>query len=161
MKYRLPNSIASSQDLTALILEIKDYAKWFEHESIKLHVNVKHVSKSPELSPSATELIHELSQKKSMNQANLDEMIDMLKEYSLKSPTVTVTLASIPTNNIKKIIVNWFRDNISPNALIDFRFNATILGGIVVHVGSKILDMSFRRQILANKSIIPEVLRRV
>lgn len=161
MKYRLPDTIASSQDLTALILEIKNYAKWFEHELIKMHVNVKHVSKSPELSPSAAELIHDLSQKKQISQSNLDELIDMLKDFSKKSPNITITLASIPTNNIKKIIVNWFRENISPNALIDFRFNATILGGIVVHVGSKILDMSFRRQILANKNIIPEVLRRV
>lgn len=161
MKHKIPDTIASAQDLASLVLEIKDYAKWFEHESIKLHVNAKHVSKSPELSPSASELIHELGNQKAINQTNLDELIETLKEYSTSAPTITITLAAPATNEIKRNLVGWFRKNITSNVLVDFKFNATILGGMVVHAGSRIFDWSFRRQILANRNKIPEALHHV
>lgn len=161
MKYNLPDSIASSQDLTELILEIKNYAKWFEHESIKIHLNVKHLIKSPDLSQPASDLIHSLNQKKQINQDSLDDLIAELENYKNKSTEITVTLGSIPTSKIKKEIVAWFRKNTSKNILIDFRFTSTILGGIVLRVGSKIIDMSFRRQIIANKNMIPEAIKHV
>jgi len=62
---------------------------------------------------------------------------------------------------IQKNLVNWCRENIAPNILITFQFNATLLGGMVIRHGSNIFDWSFRRQILAARNNFPEVLRRV
>lgn len=160
MKIKLPSSIASSQDLADLILEVSEYARWFEHESIKVQVNVKHVLKSPTLSPGATELIHG-TESKGLNQQILDNLVKSLKEYSKTSSTITVTLAAPATNDIKANLVSWFRKNIKSDILINFRFNSILLGGMVVSCGSHIFDWSFRRQILAAKGQFPGVLRRV
>ena len=161
MKINLPNNVASSQDLTDLILEIQDYARWFEHESIKVKISIKHVSKSPILSPSATQLIHESESKQPLTMQKLDEILSLLKNYSNNSPTITFTLAAPATNDIKLSLVDWCRKNILPNTLVNFKFNSSLLGGMVVHCGSHIFDWSFRRQILENRDRFPEVLRNV
>ena len=161
MKLRLPDSVASSQDVTSLLLEVRDYARWFLHESIKINAKIKHISKSPDISPSAKELIHEWSVKKPLSQASLDELIKILEDYVDDAPVINITLAASPTNDIKASLVAWCRKNIAQNILITFQFNATLLGGMVIRYGSRIFDWSFRRQLLAARENFPEVLRRV
>ncbi len=161
MKYRIPASVASSRDLKDLILEIREYASWYEHESVKKRMDVEHISEQPTLSPSAIELIHEWSASKSISMQSLDNLIKALQEYVDTAPTITLTLAAPPTGTVKANLVNWCRENIAPNILVTFKFNATILGGMVVHYGSRVFDWSFRRQLLASRQKFPEVLRRV
>jgi len=161
MKFRLPDSIASPQDLNALLIEIQQYAKWFEHESIKKQINAKHPSESPTLSPSALEILRSHEANKALDQSSLESIIDTLEKYKKTSPSITVTLAAPPTGTVKNTLVAWCRKNIAPDVLVAFQFNATLLGGIVVRYGSHIFDLSFRRQILAARERFPEVLRNV
>lgn len=161
MKLKLPNTIASPQDVLSLLLEIKEYSKWFLHESIKIESHVKKITKSPELSVGAKELLHDWSDKKPLTTSRLDELIEMLEKYNNNAPTMTIILAAPATNDIKKNLVEWCRKNLAKDMLINFSFNSNILGGIIVRIGSHIFDWSFRRQILAEKNKIPEVLSRV
>jgi len=161
MKLKLPGSIASKQDLTTLEIEIREYSRWFAHESIKKRVNAKYASESPVMSLGAMELLREWKAKHQIDQDSLDTLIKTLEEYGKTSPSITITLAAAPPNNIKMTLVNWCRENIAPDIIVNFRFNATILGGMVINYGSRVFDWSFRRQILANRGILPEVLRRV
>jgi len=161
MKLKLPDSVASPQDVASLIQEIKDYSRWFLHESIKIESKIKHVSKSPELSVGAKDLIQEWSNKKPLNQTNLDELINILNNYCSDAPVMTITLAAPVTNSIKETLVAWCRNNLAKNTLVNFQFNTCLLGGMVVRCGSHIFDWSFRRQILANKNNFPKVLRNV
>jgi F0F1-type ATP synthase delta subunit len=161
MKLRLPDSVASAQDLTALQLELHDYAKWFAHEAIKQRVSTKHVSAEPVLSPATSELLSLWANKKTLSQQSLDTLIKTLEEYRSSAPAITLTLAAPPTSSVKATLVGWCRQNIAPNVLISFQFNATLLGGMVVRYGSRVFDWSFRRQILSAREKIPEVLRRV
>lgn len=161
MKLKLPADVASSQDLVSLIMEVRDYARWFTHESIKNHVDVEHMSKPPTMSPAATELIYELGVKKSISQQSLDELIEELEKYSHNTPTITIILAAPATNGVKTTLVTWCRKNIAPNIMVTFQFNATLLGGMVVRYGSRVFDWSFKRQLLAARKDIPGVLRRV
>jgi F0F1-type ATP synthase delta subunit len=84
-----------------------------------------------------------------------------LEDFSDSAPRVTVTLAAPAPNSLKQTIALWFRENIAPNTLVNFKFNSTILGGMVVVYGSRIYDWSFRRQILVSREKFPEVLRNV
>ncbi|HET8883890.1 MAG TPA: F0F1 ATP synthase subunit delta [Candidatus Saccharimonadales bacterium] len=161
MKLSLPSSVASSQDLTALLLEVRDYARWVAHESIKKRVDTKGASEPPILSPALTELLRGQGFKKPLDRQNLDELIKALEKYHATAPSITLTLAAPPTSDIKKTLVTWCRENIAPNILVTFQFNTTLLGGMVVRHGSHIFDWSFRRQILAARNQFPEVLRRV
>ena len=161
MKLNLPSSVASSQDVKTLLLELQDYTRWFTHESIKTRTNAGHASEPPVLSPATTELIREWEGKKPLSQQSLDTLIDTLETYNATAPTITLTLAAPPTSSLKLTLVAWCRENIASNILVTFQFNATLLGGMVVRYGSHIFDWSFRRQILAARERFPEVLRRV
>lgn len=161
MKLKLPDSVASKQDLTTLISEIHIYAKWWAHESIKKRIDVKHSSAPPPMSPGAAQVIHEWGAKQEVSRQRLDELITLLESYGKSATAITITLPAPPTADIKATLVGWCRTNIAPGVLVTFGFNATLLGGMVVRFGSRVYDWSFRRQILANRSQFSEVLRHV
>jgi hypothetical protein len=161
MTLKLPDSVSSSQDLTSLQLEMRDYARWFAHDAMKKRVSGKASSSAPQLTPSANELLHSWTAGKPLTQTRLDDLIKALDVYKRDATTLTITLAAPPTNDIKQTLVSWCRTNIAPDVLITFQFNSTLLGGMVVRYGSRVFDWSFRRQILAARTSFPEVLRRV
>ncbi len=161
MKFKLPNSISSPQDVSSLILEIHDYSKWFAHESTKMHVAVKHKSEAPIISDEASQIIQEWGGNKPLNQDILNSIINELNNYFKTASVINITLASPVNLSIKKTIVDWCRNNINENILVNFGFNSTLLGGMVVRYKSRIFDWSFRRQILDSRNKFTEVLNRV
>jgi uncharacterized protein YejL (UPF0352 family) len=161
MKLKLPDSISSTQEVTSLVLEVREYAKWFSHAVIMKKMNNKKVPNAPTLSASANEMLRNWANGKSLTRQNLDELIATLEKFKRSSETMTIVLAAPATNDIKRQLVAWCRKNVSDNILVTFQFNATLLGGMVVRYGSRIFDWSFRRKILANRGHFPEVLRNV
>lgn len=161
MKIKLPDCIASSQDIADVIIEIHEYSKWFAHESIKAQAKIGQKTEQPTLSPTASQIIRDWSSKNDINQQSLDLLTQILNDYIKKSPSITITLAAPPTANIKTSLVKWCRTNIATDILVNFQFNSTLLGGMVVRYGSRIFDWSFRRQILNERYKFAEVLRRV
>lgn len=162
MKLRLPDTIASAQDLGALIVEARNYSRWFAHESIKQRVGGKtKAAPAPALTSAMSELLHGWTGTGTFTQTKLDALIAALETYRKSATSVTITLAAPATGAIKTSLVTWCRANISPDVLISFEFNATLLGGMVIRSGSRVFDWSFRRQILAARQNFPEVLRRV
>lgn len=157
----LPDTVTSIQDLTALILEIRDYTKWFSHNAILQRVSKKRAKKPFELTKSAKDILQQWEKVQPINTRSLDGLIDMLNLYKNTAPTLTITLAAPPTNDIKQTLITWCRKNIAPNVMIAFGFNSTILGGLVIHYGSRIFDLSFRRRILDSRATFGEVLRHV
>jgi len=160
-RINLPDSVASLQDLTALMLEVREYTKWFSHNAILQRVSKKRVTRPMPLSPSASMLLRDWENIQPITVRSLDELIDILNLYKNTAPTITITLAAPATNDIKHTLIGWCRTNIAPNIMVAFGFNATLLGGMVVHHGSRIFDWSFRRQILNGRERFGEVLRRV
>ena len=162
MKFKLDASIASPQDLQALIAELHDYARWYGHNAIKKQIHAKHTSTDqPEFTPAAKAVLQEWTQKNPLSRASLEALIKELEQYLRAARVMTITLAAPPTSGIKKLLTAWCRDNISPSILVRFEFNQNLLGGMVVRYGSHIYDWSFRRQILAERTKFPEVLRNV
>jgi hypothetical protein len=162
MKLNLPANVSSPQDLKAIILEIRQYAHWLGQYAIKKRVSNNSKSDAPPaISQTAVTLIEALTHEKQLSQAGLDELIASLETLAATAPRLTITLAAPPAGSLKKTLVTWCRQHIGPNVLVDFRFNSTLLGGMVVRYGSHVYDWSFRRQILAARGRFPEVLRRV
>ncbi|HET7320749.1 MAG TPA: F0F1 ATP synthase subunit delta [Candidatus Saccharimonadales bacterium] len=159
MKFKLPDGVSSPQDLQSLILEVREYAKWQNHNATKKRLAVRKTTPAPELSPATMELLKELGV--SPTPSNLDDLITTLQKFARSAPQISITLAAPPSLGIKKMLVGWCRENISPNILVNFQFNAVLLGGMVVRYGSHIHDWSFRRQILENRTKFPGVLRNV
>jgi hypothetical protein len=160
MKIKLPDTVASAQDINSLIIELRDYNRWLTHETIKHQVGKGHASPAPEISASTQEVIRNLKQTTPTSH-DIDELIKSIDDQKKAAPSLVMTLAAPPSASLKSELVFWCRKNVDPNVLVTFMFNSTLLGGMVVRYGSHIFDWSFRRQILANRSKFPEVLRRV
>lgn len=159
--FQLPASISSSEDLASLIVDIKSYANWFSSYIVSQKSGVKPNSTQPEISPAAAETIRAWAGNSPLTNDRLDEFVRGLERIKQTAPSMTITLAGPAPSQIKKQLVNWCRSNIEPSVLISFRFNRTILGGMVVHYNSRIHDWSLRRAILDNKSKFPEALANV
>lgn len=159
---KLDGSISSPQDLQDVTDEVRTYARWFSHNAIKKRLKVRGSSAAePELSVAARTLIRWADAHQPLSSASLDALLATLEAYKNQAPLLTITLAAPPASGLKKTLVNWCRDNVAPDALVNFQFNAAILGGLVVRAGSRVFDWSFRRQILDNRTKFPEVLRNV
>lgn len=161
MKLQLPDSVCSRQDVAALLVDVQAYVRWYYHVTIKKRLKLRGASEQPDISPAARELIQDWSIKKPLSLKSLDELISALKSFKDAAPTLDITLAAPATKNLKKSLVTWCRKNIEPDVLVTFKFDSTLLGGMVVRYGSHIFDWSFRRQILASRDKFPEILRHV
>ncbi len=164
MKLRLEETIASPQDLKAVSLEIREYARWYSHNAIKKRVRIhmkRAAAEAPTISHAATAIIREWTKQNPLTQHGFDQLLAALETYARTAPQLTITLAAPPTAGLKKTLVARCRQNISPNMLVNFQFNSGLLGGMVVRSGSHVFDWSFRRQILESRQHFPEVLRNV
>lgn len=161
MRLSLPSTVSSQQDLGTLTLEIREYAKWFAQNAIKQRVHAKNATPPPALTPSALELVRSASGKSLMTTQTLDNLLTMLEDTKKTAPAITVTLAAPATASVKSDIVKACREHIADNALVTFKFNSSLCGGMVIHYGSHVFDWSFRRQILENRQRFTEVLRSV
>ena len=162
MKFKLHESVASPQDLQALIQELRSYARWFGANAIKKRIHAhQSAPDQPELTPATKAVLHDWALKNPINRTSIDELISQLENYVNHARVMTITLSAPPTGGVKKQLTLWCRDNISPGILVRFEFNQNLLGGMVVRYGSHIYDWSFRRQILAERNKFPEVLKNV
>ena len=161
MKLNLQDSVCSPQDLKAIILEVRKYAHWASQYGVKMRVSSDKSSQPPVISLPATKIIKDWASEKPLNQKSIDELLKNLESVEASSPRISITLAAAPTSSLKITLVKWFREHIDPDILVDFHFNSTLLGGMVIRYGSHVYDWSFRRQILAARERFPEVLRRV
>lgn len=161
MKLKLPETISSPQDLKATILEVRQYARWFSHASVKKQVAGGRSAEPPAISGAASSAIKEWAGDKPLTLDMLEDLLAALEDFEKSAPQLTITLAAAPGGGLKKTLVAWCRTHVEPNVLVNFDFNSTLLGGMVVRYRSHVFDWSFRRQILAARGRFPEVLRRV
>lgn len=157
----LPSTISSPSDLTALILDVRRYAKWFLEATVAGRVRALHQDPQPEISPAAADMIRAWASETPLTSQRLDELIVTLEMILKRAPVVTITLAAPAPAEVKRTLVNWCRQEIDPEILVTLTFNATILGGMIVRVGSRVYDWSFRRQIMDNRRKFSEAVARV
>lgn len=161
MKLTLPDSVASAQDLAAVLGDVHTYAKWASRELIKQKVSGKSTGAQPQISNDASAIIRAWSSGKALTQANIDSLVKALEDYRKAAPTITITLAAVPSGEVKAKLVAWCRKEIAQDVLVSFRLNRNILGGMVVAYGSHIHDWSFRRKLLEAPKQFHEVLAHV
>ena len=59
MTFKVPDTIASQQDMSALIIELRECLKWLTHEAVKKKAGATNTAPPPQTSQAAAELIHE------------------------------------------------------------------------------------------------------
>ena len=161
MNLKLASQVVSSEDLKALMNEITDYAKWYRHNEIKMRVTKKLAEGKPVLSEPAADMLAQITKHGALSADMIDALLKELNVQFRTMPRVRITLAAMPSNAVKHKLAGWCRDNISPVLLIDFRYNAAILGGMVINLGSRTFDWSFRSRLLASQDKLGEAFSRV
>lgn len=158
---KLSEDIATRQDLQTVTLEVKNYAAWAEHAAVKKQVTKAAKSDPPAISAAAAGMINQWQAGKDTAGQSLDGLIKSLEDFAAAAPHATITLAAPAPAKLKHDIVGWFRTAVRPDMLVDFKFDSTMLGGMMVACGSRVFDWSFKRQILAGRDKFPEVLKNV
>ncbi len=161
MKLRLADEISSMQDLKTTIMDVHSYAKWFNQASIKNTVAGTGMDTQPPMPPVALDLVQQWHEGSKVSRQSLDELIRTLEDFVQRAPRISITLAGPAPGSLRKELVSWCRKNIDGDILIDFKFNSTMLGGMILRYGSHVYDWSFRSQILAARDKFPEILRHV
>lgn len=161
MKIDIPTSISSLEDLTELLHELRLYIRWFLHESIKKQVDAGSRAAMPKLSSAAEDLLQALEKDGKLNSRGLENLVKTIETYRKKASPVVITLAAPATTGIKTMIVQWCRKNISGDVLVSFHHDSSILGGMVIRNKSRVVDLSFRRQLFESDTKFVEVLTRV
>jgi len=161
VKLNLQNNITTTQELRAVIMDMRKYAKWYSQTRIKHQVVGAQEVEPYQMSPHALEILKQAAGGQPVSQPLLDDILTTLTKLEGSAPKVTITLAALPSNKLKQTLGNWFREHTDPETLVDFKFNATILGGMVVQYKSRVYDWSFRSKIVDARSKFPEILRHV
>ena len=161
MKFSLPAELISTEDVKSVIYELKLYRSQLRSRIIKKRVTNRLGKTDLELSLAAKAVLSRYFGRSEPTPAGLEQLLLTLDNELSNMPQIRLVLADVPTPKLKRDITDWFRQNVSPDLLIDFRFSSSILGGMVISAGSHIYDWSYRRQILDNKSAFAGVLRRV
>ena len=158
MSFYLSEAIISPEDLKSVINELKDYEVFFRHSQIKQHVVKRSAGQAPELSIAASELLSSAMEKKPLNITIIEQLITELERLLIKSPKIKIILAALPNHAVKKQLILWVRKNIKADALIEFSYNQSLLGGLVLTAGSRIFDWSLRQQLLNSQPKLNEMI---
>lgn len=158
---QLPPSVISPQDVARLEIEVGAFSDWFRHNAIKQEMHISKGTAMPGMSPECISLLRGVSTSGTLTQANIDTLLEYMQKLRLSASTIHITLAAPAGKQIREQLAEWCRRELDPSLLVEFSFNSTILGGMVVRYGSHVFDWSFRRSILNNRASFAEVLRRV
>ena len=156
MNIDLPPSVTTPHDLATLCLEIESYAQWAHGQQIAATSGASTQATPPSLSDAAKQLIRTLG-----DSGSPDELHAALLKLRRQAPTISITLAAPAPISLRQTLTAWVRQHIDPNLLINFGFNRTILGGMVIRYNSAVYDWSFRRRIRDNQHLMQEVINRV
>jgi hypothetical protein len=154
---KIPISVASSDDLQLLTLEVKKIIDLSREQSLRKTSS----SKLPELdiSPPLRELLELNSGDAIPGISKLEELEEWLEEAKISAPQIHLTLPGAPGQKQKTEIIEWFRDQIHPLSMVFFEYNRSLAGGFAIRLGGQMFDYSFRHALLSNPDAMVRVMK--
>jgi hypothetical protein len=153
----LPDEVYSPEQLQACLLEVdrlmdRRQLQDIQHKQVASRRRAGEVELSPDLAAVLGSAATALTAKQ------LDGCQQRMQAW-LKQPVTHLTFPAPAPPSTKLAMVRWFREHVSPTALLKFEVNRNIVGGMVVRTEGSIFDFSFRRLLLEHRDRIPELLR--
>lgn len=157
MDLNLPDTIASRQDVARLRTEVERFQSWSRQYQNAAKRDIQYQHEQPLLSEAATRIIrHWLEAKQSST-----DLIKALSAVADQAPSITLTLASPPPPAVQTELVKWVRSHLDKQMLVEFRWNSSILGGIIAQTNNALYDWSHRNLLMASRDKLVERLMRV
>lgn len=155
MNMVLPVDVASPDRLSELLLELQDVLS-----ALRDAMAQRKTARAPldtiGLSPELDQLL-EKNRIAANDTAALETLAKNLTDLLEHAPVAHLLLAAMPGRALRRQIVEWFRAEINPLALVTFTARGDIGGGLVLQTGSHVYDWSFRRAIIDNRSRLTEI----
>lgn len=157
VKLKLPDTITTPHELANTMLEIEAYAQWQESQQVAAKAGTSQPATEPELSEASRQVVRDGQTAK----LSIRDIYEQLSRYRKQAPTITITLAGPAPDRLRQSLIVWVRKNLDESLLINFRYNRTILGGMIVQYKSRLYDWSYRRTLRDKQSLLGEILNRV
>lgn len=77
-------------------------------------------------------------------QTEIAEVIALIEKTIQRFPIISLRLSYHPNRRQMKELLGFIRSNILPNALIDVTYDTSLVGGTVIQVNGKTIDLSLR-----------------
>lgn len=152
----LPVNVTSRPDVLKLQRELEVVEGFFHQANLR---------KSGESirPPAASKLLEELAQ---ANNGNLLQPEDRqklahgLKQLISTAPVIHISFASSPSQKFIQKLTAWFRQEMTPNLLIDIGLQPSIAAGFTLRTSSKYFDFSLRKHLASHQPDLLEKMRR-
>lgn len=157
MELELPSTIASRQDVARLRTEVERYQSWSRQYQNAAKRDIQYQTEQPLLSEAASLIIRRWLEAK----RSTADLIKTLTNIANQSPSITLTLAGPPPPTTQTELVKWVRSHIDKQMLVEFRWNSSILGGMIAQTNNAMFDWSHRNLLMSSRDKLVERLTRV
>jgi len=158
MAFELPSAIYSPALLESVIYDIRFYLDWRRQNVIRGKVGAK-LKDEPTHSAETVLVIEAWMDGKPPTLEALERLLAHLEKLNL--PEVHIMLAALPSRPQREVLVNWFRNNVSTGLLVSFVADRNLGGGLVVRTPNRVFDYTWKQQLIAGRTKLAEILKRV
>ncbi|MDF2461575.1 MAG: atpH [Candidatus Saccharibacteria bacterium] len=157
-KYVLPPAVYSPQLLEAVVYDLEVYLDWYRQSKVKKQVGAT-PDPEPTHSAETVVVIEAWLAGKPPTLESLEELIETLKNLEL--PQIHVMLAALPNRAQRELLVNWFRNNTTPQLLVSFVADRNLGGGVVVRTPNHVYDYTWKQQLVAGRDKLAGIIKSV
>lgn len=139
MALKPPLSVATRLDVLRAVRELED----FENAMSEAHVKGHHI-------PNLTPLLKDIAEENGVNLHHKEvrqQLFGKLEELRTSAPTIHISFAVEPEDKFIKKIIQWFRSEISNDAILQIGVQPSIGVGCVVRTTNKYFDFSLRKHL--------------
>jgi F0F1-type ATP synthase delta subunit len=151
----LPTAIVSHADVFHLIRELETIG-----EALTRVVNKENPTAFSEVSQHL-KLVAEGNKLNFVNKTDVDRALRFFEHLKQKAPRVHMSFASEPKPEVLIRLVEWFRQNVHPNILLQNGLQPDIAAGCILRTTNKYYDFSFRNRFKEEKTKLAQSLRTV
>ena len=140
MELKLPVTVVSQVDVARLIRELNGLEDFFTSAQLRPPGG----SMTP---PRLTRTLDNLARDNRLNLLEKPQRLELataLNQLLKTAPLLHISFASDPPPRFLKEILNWFRANVHPQALLQVGLQPTIAAGCVLRTPNKVFDLSLR-----------------
>ncbi|HVQ43962.1 MAG TPA: hypothetical protein VMT30_03270 [Candidatus Saccharimonadia bacterium] len=156
--FELPPAIYSPALLESVIYDLQYYLDWTRQNQIRKTVGAK-AKEEPSHSAETVLVIKAWQGNAPATLDSLEQLLAYLR--GLKLPEIHIMLAALPNHAQRETIVSWFHANVSPRLLLSFVADRNLGGGLVVRTPNRVFDYTWKQQLVAGRSKMAEILKRV
>jgi len=107
--------------------------------------------------PKVGHLLGELATVNNLNllkQTDRKDLIQFLSDLKGSAPVVHMSFAADPSSAFMSKIINWFRNNVHPQVLVQIGLQPSIGAGCMLRTRNKSFDFSLRKRFLDNRQLL-------